>query len=171
MNTCLITGASGGVATALASRLREAGWRLALVTRQPDKLQPDEADLVIEADVSTAAGADHAAGRPLVLDHDGLAQLPLQLVGHQAAHGVDRATRRVRNHHADRLARIVLRAHQGAGGPGRTGHGELPGFPDGGCGRVDGHLCLLSTVSVRRIPEGAGCLAGKGWPRRRTRGA
>ena len=36
MHTALITGASGGVATALASRLREAGWRLALVTRQPD---------------------------------------------------------------------------------------------------------------------------------------
>ena len=60
MPTCLITGATGGVATALAGRLRAAGWRLALVTRQPDKLQPDEADLVIEADVSTAAGADHA---------------------------------------------------------------------------------------------------------------
>uniref|UniRef100_UPI0030DCD7DB SDR family NAD(P)-dependent oxidoreductase n=1 Tax=uncultured Arenimonas sp. TaxID=546226 RepID=UPI0030DCD7DB len=60
MPTCLITGATGGVATALAGRLRAAGWRLALVTRQPEKLQPDEADLVIEADVSTAAGADHA---------------------------------------------------------------------------------------------------------------
>ena len=44
MPTCLITGASGGVATALASRLRDAGWRLALVTRQPDKLEADPAD-------------------------------------------------------------------------------------------------------------------------------
>ena len=60
MPTCLITGASGGVATALAKRLRDAGWRLALVTRQPDKLEADSADLVIEADVSTAAGAEHA---------------------------------------------------------------------------------------------------------------
>lgn len=60
MPTCLITGASGGVATALAGRLRDAGWRLALVTRQPDKLEADPADLVIEADVSTAVGADHA---------------------------------------------------------------------------------------------------------------
>ncbi|MAL02951.1 MAG: short-chain dehydrogenase [Arenimonas sp.] len=60
MPTCLITGASGGVATALAATLRETGWRLALVSRDPGKVSAEPADAVIEADVSTAAGADHA---------------------------------------------------------------------------------------------------------------
>lgn len=55
--TCLITGASGGVARALAQRLRADGWRLALATRHPDAL-PDDADAtVLETDVATEAGA------------------------------------------------------------------------------------------------------------------
>src|SRR5689334_18787814 len=60
MPTCLITGASGGVATALAVRLRAAGWQLALATRDASKLVADDADRVIEADVSTEAGAEAA---------------------------------------------------------------------------------------------------------------
>jgi len=58
--TCLITGASGGVATALAAHLRAEGWRLALVGRDRERLHPEGDDLAIEADVSTEAGA-HAA--------------------------------------------------------------------------------------------------------------
>ncbi len=58
--TCLITGASGGVARALATTLRAQGWRLALATRRVDALpeEPDEAR--IRADVSTEAGAFEA---------------------------------------------------------------------------------------------------------------
>lgn len=58
MKTCLITGASGGVATALAARLRTAGWRLALVSRTP--LEVPEGELGIVADVATEAGAEQA---------------------------------------------------------------------------------------------------------------
>lgn len=58
--TCLITGASGGVATALAAMLRAEGWRLALVGRDRGRLAPAESDLAIEADVSTEAGARDA---------------------------------------------------------------------------------------------------------------
>lgn len=58
--TCLITGASGGVATALAAHLRAEGWRLALVGRDRERLQPESDDLAIEADVSTEAGAQAA---------------------------------------------------------------------------------------------------------------
>jgi NAD(P)-dependent dehydrogenase (short-subunit alcohol dehydrogenase family) len=58
--TCLITGASGGVATALAARLRAAGWRLALCGRDAAKLQPAEGEPAIAADVSTEAGATEA---------------------------------------------------------------------------------------------------------------
>ena len=60
MKTCLITGASGGVATALAARLRDAGWRLALVSRRADELSPADGDLAIAADVATEAGAEAA---------------------------------------------------------------------------------------------------------------
>jgi NAD(P)-dependent dehydrogenase (short-subunit alcohol dehydrogenase family) len=60
MKTCLITGASGGVARALADVLRLAGWRLALVTRESTRLTAASGDLVIEADVATEAGAEAA---------------------------------------------------------------------------------------------------------------
>ena len=52
MKTCLITGASGGVATALAQQLRAQGWRLARVSRDAGKLAPAEGELAIEADVA-----------------------------------------------------------------------------------------------------------------------
>ncbi len=60
MKTCLITGASGGVAGALAHTLRLAGWRLALVSRDAGRVHAEEGDLVIEADVATEAGAEAA---------------------------------------------------------------------------------------------------------------
>lgn len=56
-NTCLITGGSGGIARALAATLRAQGWRVARAGRSLDKLAPDDADLLIEADVGTEAGA------------------------------------------------------------------------------------------------------------------
>ncbi len=55
--TCLITGASGGVATALAEILRAEGWRLALVGRDGGRIAAADGDIAIEADVSTEAGA------------------------------------------------------------------------------------------------------------------
>jgi len=58
--TCLITGASGGVAAALATRLRASGWRLALAGREAARIAAEPADTVIEADVSTEAGAQAA---------------------------------------------------------------------------------------------------------------
>lgn len=60
MKTCLITGASGGVATALAIRLRSQGWRLLLVSRGAGPEEPAPDDLAIEADVATEAGAEAA---------------------------------------------------------------------------------------------------------------
>jgi NAD(P)-dependent dehydrogenase (short-subunit alcohol dehydrogenase family) len=60
MKTCLITGASGGVARALADVLRQAGWRLALVTREGARVTAAPGDRVIEADVATEAGAEAA---------------------------------------------------------------------------------------------------------------
>ena len=60
MKTCLITGASGGVATALAETLSAQGWRLALVSREGGKLAPADGDVAIEADVATEAGAEAA---------------------------------------------------------------------------------------------------------------
>lgn len=55
--TCLITGASGGVAAALADTLRMQGWRLALAGRDAARIASVDGDTVIEADVSTEAGA------------------------------------------------------------------------------------------------------------------
>lgn len=55
--TCLITGASGGVATASAEVLRSQGWRLALVARDASRIASADGDTVIPADVSTEAGA------------------------------------------------------------------------------------------------------------------
>ena len=59
-NSVLITGASGGVARALAIRLRDRGWRLVLVARHAERVDAHESDLVVTADVSTYAGAEHA---------------------------------------------------------------------------------------------------------------
>jgi NAD(P)-dependent dehydrogenase (short-subunit alcohol dehydrogenase family) len=56
MPTCLITGASGGVATALAELLRVRGWRLALATRS-SSVVASEGERVITTDVATEAGA------------------------------------------------------------------------------------------------------------------
>lgn len=58
--TCLITGGSGGVARALADRLRAAGWRVARAGRSQDRLAPALGDVTIEADVATDAGAAKA---------------------------------------------------------------------------------------------------------------
>lgn len=60
MKTALITGARGGVAQALAATLRGAGYRIALVSRDISTLHADANDLVIEADVSSVAGAQLA---------------------------------------------------------------------------------------------------------------
>jgi NAD(P)-dependent dehydrogenase (short-subunit alcohol dehydrogenase family) len=59
MSNCLITGASGGVATALADLLRARGGRLALASRS-DAIIAADGDLAITCDVSTEAGARHA---------------------------------------------------------------------------------------------------------------
>jgi len=61
----LITGAGGGLGRAVAARLAESGWRLALVGRSAARLEgagPADA-LRIEADVSTADGARAAVAR------------------------------------------------------------------------------------------------------------
>jgi NAD(P)-dependent dehydrogenase (short-subunit alcohol dehydrogenase family) len=63
--TCLIAGASGGVATALAARLRAQGTSLVLATRDPARLQAHDDDLVIAADVATEAGAAEAVARAI----------------------------------------------------------------------------------------------------------
>ncbi len=60
MKTALITGARGGVAQALAAKLRAAGYRLALVSRDPTDIASDASDVVIQADVATQAGAQLA---------------------------------------------------------------------------------------------------------------
>jgi NAD(P)-dependent dehydrogenase (short-subunit alcohol dehydrogenase family) len=54
----LITGASGGLANAVAQRLASDGWQPALVTRDLGKMAATPASAcLIEADVSTADGA------------------------------------------------------------------------------------------------------------------
>jgi NAD(P)-dependent dehydrogenase (short-subunit alcohol dehydrogenase family) len=60
MKTVLLTGASGGVATALALRLREQGCRLILVSRDASRLDPVADDILVQADVSTPGGAEAA---------------------------------------------------------------------------------------------------------------
>lgn len=57
--TCVITGASGGVGRALALRLADAGWRLALVSRDAARLE-GLPGAPIAADVSTPEGAAQA---------------------------------------------------------------------------------------------------------------
>lgn len=56
MKTALITGASSGVARALARRLKAQGWRLVLASRDAGKMEAGIGDLVV-TDVSTEAGA------------------------------------------------------------------------------------------------------------------
>jgi NAD(P)-dependent dehydrogenase (short-subunit alcohol dehydrogenase family) len=56
----LITGASGGVAAALAENLRKDGWKLALATRNADKIAPSSNEKIIAADVSSETGAELA---------------------------------------------------------------------------------------------------------------
>jgi NAD(P)-dependent dehydrogenase (short-subunit alcohol dehydrogenase family) len=59
----MITGASGGLASAVAGKLSDKGWDLALVTRDLNRLSQNPAIAgfcQIEADVSTANGADEA---------------------------------------------------------------------------------------------------------------
>ena len=65
--TCLITGGSGGVARALAARLRAQGWRVARVGRDQERLQPDEGDDLIEADIGTEVGANLAIEQSVAL--------------------------------------------------------------------------------------------------------
>lgn len=60
MKSVVITGASGGVAQATAKRLRAAGWRLILVSRQISKLSLEADDVAVQADVSSAEGAQQA---------------------------------------------------------------------------------------------------------------
>lgn len=60
MKTCLIAGASGGVAAALAENLRADGWTLALATRNADKVAPSGNEKIIAADVSSEDGAESA---------------------------------------------------------------------------------------------------------------
>lgn len=61
--TCLITGASGGVAHALAQQLRADGWRLALAGRDRSRIESESSDVVVETDVSTQDGAALAVER------------------------------------------------------------------------------------------------------------
>lgn len=60
MKTALITGASGGVARALARCLRELEWKLVLVSRDVSRLDPQDGDILVQADVSTPGGAEAA---------------------------------------------------------------------------------------------------------------
>lgn len=60
MKTCLITGASGGVATALAAKLRADGWKLALATRSGDKMTASGNEKIIVANVASEPGAELA---------------------------------------------------------------------------------------------------------------
>lgn len=69
MRIALITGASGGVAQVLARRLREAGWRLVLVSRDVSRLDVVNHDIIVQADVSTPGGAEAALS--LAIDRAG----------------------------------------------------------------------------------------------------
>ena len=60
MKTALITGARGGVAHALAAKLRSMDFRLALVSRDISTLSSHADDLLVQADVSSFAGAQLA---------------------------------------------------------------------------------------------------------------
>jgi NAD(P)-dependent dehydrogenase (short-subunit alcohol dehydrogenase family) len=79
MNIALITGASGGLGSAVSDRLARSGWKLALAGRDGSRLadRGKEGALVIEADVSTPEGAqaaieacaDELGGPPQALAH------------------------------------------------------------------------------------------------------
>ncbi|MBK8286962.1 MAG: SDR family oxidoreductase [Ahniella sp.] len=59
MQTVLIAGGSGGVAQALANRLGNR-WRVVLVTRHPELIEAAPGVAIINADLSTEAGAAEA---------------------------------------------------------------------------------------------------------------
>jgi NAD(P)-dependent dehydrogenase (short-subunit alcohol dehydrogenase family) len=56
----LISGARGGVARALSTRLRETGWELILVSRDPSGLDEGAARHRLQADLSSPSGAEQA---------------------------------------------------------------------------------------------------------------
>lgn len=60
MKTALITGASGGVARALARRLHGQGWRIVLVSRDVTRFDAENGAFSVQADVSTPGGAEAA---------------------------------------------------------------------------------------------------------------
>jgi NAD(P)-dependent dehydrogenase (short-subunit alcohol dehydrogenase family) len=60
MKTCLITGASGGVAMALSENLRFQDWKLVLASRNTEKLTLSANEKIVMADVSSEAGAELA---------------------------------------------------------------------------------------------------------------
>ena len=60
MANVVITGASGGVAKALAAVLRARGDKLVLISRDLSKCELSANDIAIEADISTHAGAQQA---------------------------------------------------------------------------------------------------------------
>lgn len=62
--TCLITGASGGIARATAARLVAEGWQLVLVTRDAGKLA-DAPGTVVIADTTTPEGAAAAVAQAI----------------------------------------------------------------------------------------------------------
>jgi NAD(P)-dependent dehydrogenase (short-subunit alcohol dehydrogenase family) len=75
----MITGASGGLARAVAKQLADHDWRLALITRYAGKLDIgsyDERQAIIEADVSTSSGAASAFEQCV----DRLGQAPTALI-------------------------------------------------------------------------------------------
>lgn len=72
MKTCLITGASGGIAKAMAERLTHDGWTLALASRDVSELDAGPNGLSIQTDVSQEAGAFIALQRCL----DGFSRPP-----------------------------------------------------------------------------------------------
>jgi NAD(P)-dependent dehydrogenase (short-subunit alcohol dehydrogenase family) len=57
MKIAVITGARGGVASAVALRLRDEGFATALVSRDASSIEASTADLKVSADVSTPEGA------------------------------------------------------------------------------------------------------------------
>jgi NAD(P)-dependent dehydrogenase (short-subunit alcohol dehydrogenase family) len=62
MNIAMVTGASGGLGSAVSNRLTASGWQLALVGRDGSKLADREKKgvLIVEADVGTPEGAQAA---------------------------------------------------------------------------------------------------------------
>ena len=57
----LVTGAAGGLGQAVAARLREAGWRLVVTSRDGERLARSYGDnhLRVVADCSSVAGSRH----------------------------------------------------------------------------------------------------------------